>query len=639
MKTKTWLPVNLLLRLLTVSLLASCADEAVLPPPNIVWVTAEDMSPMLGSYGDENAHTPHLDAFAKRSIRYTNVFATSPVCSPARSTLITGYYAASLGTQHLRSEIDIPDAIRPYPKYLREAGYFTTNNVKEDYNFIDTTIWDLSSNKAHWRRREGDQPFFSIFNLMLTHQSSIFGDDAAYEKRVRKFLPFVKTISPDSVVLPPYYPNTPELRKQMARYYTNVGIIDYQFSQIMKELEEDGLTENTIVFFYTDHGTGVPRSKRAAFDSGLKVPLLIHIPDKYAEKFGFRPSTTTDRLVSFIDFPPTLMKLAGVEVPADLPGRPFLPETASEEPAFVYATSDRVDEGYEMTRTVRTKQYRYIRNFLPQLPLLQPNFYTDQSGIMKALNAARRSADLTPVQKALFAGERMVEELYDAEKDPHHTNNLVGDPQYRDVIMEMRNMLIDKLKDIHDLGFMPEPEMMRLSANITPFALARDKEVYPLDEIVDACGLMLEETPTLEKVMDHLNHDNGFVRYWTLITVQQRQMKDQVVFKRVRNLLNDDFPTVQVEAARTLVKFGEHQAVKTIIRHMRSPEDTQVLFATRAFEEVSSYLPALPEEARRIYNEFKAEDIRKGKERNDFHRRYAYWALATVFAPGQLTLD
>ena len=609
----------------------SCAvKETELPKPNILWITSEDMTTMLGVYGDPNAHTPNLDAYAAESVQYTNAFATAPVCSPSRSCLITGFYASSLGSQHLRSTIELPEQIVPFPKYLREAGYFTTNNAKEDYNFIDSTIWDISSHEAHWRKRNDNQPFFSVFNLMLTHQSSIFGDDSTYEARVGKYLPFVNRTSPDSLVLPPYYPDTPGIRKLWARYYTNVSIIDYQFSQIIKELEEDGLADNTIVFFYSDHGTGMPRSKRALYDSGLKIPLLVHLPEKYAGKYKLKPGSVEEGMVSFIDFAPTVLEIAGLELPEHYEGKPFIIESPVARKAYVFGTSDRVDEGYEMSRTIRTNQYRYVRNFLPHLPLLQPNFYTDQSEIMRELNQVRNTAALTAEQMTMFARQRLPEELYDVGNDPHEVYNLANDPQYKDVLIDLRKTLVEEIIKTFDTGFMPEPEMIRLAQNSTPFEVAHDAAIYPLKEIVDACQLMLEAQPSPEKILENLEHSNGFVRYWTVTTVQQKEMKNQEIIQKLHSMLDDSFATVQVEAAKTLVKLGEVKGADTIIKHMKTGDDPLVLFASRAFQEIAGLLPKMPEEARGVYEKMK-EETNDGDMRSDYYKLYAYWALTDVF--------
>ncbi len=611
----------------------SCAQqrEQELPPqPNILWITIEDLSPHLGSYGDSNATTPNLDAFALQSIRYTNVFATAPVCSPSRSSIITGYYGSSLGTQHLRSQVTIPGTIKPFPKYLREAGYYTTNNFKEDYNFIDTSIWDHSSATAHWREKKDGQPFFSIFNLMLTHQSSIFGADSVYDKRIRRFLQYITPTSPDSLVLPPYYPSTPETRKLWARYYTNVSIVDYQFGEILRELEEDGLTENTIIFFYSDHGTGMPRHKRALHDSGMKVPFMIHIPEKYASAFNFKPGTTNDNMISFIDLVPTLLELTGISVPDELPGKPIISKGKVAQKDYIYGSSDRVDEGFELARSIRTRQHLYIRNFLPHLPLLQPNWYTDQSEIMMELNRVRTNKDLSPAQQDMFTSQRVPEELYDVENDPHQIRNLVNDPGYHEILMELRRTLKQEILKNFDTGFAPEPELIRLSKGSTPFEFAHDSVQYPLRRIVETCDLILGQRAEVADVIQRMNDPNGLVRYWSVIGARTLWVDSKEIHAELLRLLTDEYPAVQIEAAKLLVERGHGEALGSITRHMLSKDPALVLFASRSFQEVADKGNVIPEDARKAYEKLKSETD-AGRIRTAFYQLYSFWALTYVF--------
>ncbi|WP_373496511.1 sulfatase-like hydrolase/transferase, partial [Aquiflexum sp.] len=588
----------------------SCATKEDLPPPNILWVTIEDLSPHLGVYGDENAKTPNLDAFAAKSILFTNAFATAPVCSPSRSCLITGFYGSSLGTQHLRSNVKIPDSITPYPKYLRKAGYYTTNNFKEDYNFIDTTIWDNSSNKAHWRERNGDQPFFSIFNLMLTHQSSIFGDDSVYNNRIKEFLPFITLSSADDLTLPPYYPDTPEIRKLWARYYTNISIVDYQFGKYLRELEDDGLMENTIVFFYSDHGTGVPRHKRALYDSGMKIPLMVHIPEKYAKKFNFKKGITNDNMISFIDFVPTLFELTGIESKGHYPGKAFIGKKEIEETHHVYGASDRVDEGYDLARSIRTKEYLYIRNFLPHLPLLQPNWYTDNSEIMKELNRVRHEDNLSLAQKEMFTSHRSLEELYDVEKDPHQLQNLANDPGYQDILQNLRNVLNDEVLKNFDTGFAPEPELIRLSEESTPFEFARKTDLYPLDKILRVCNIVLEDNILEDDLVRYLGDANGLVRYWAVIAAGSLEKFDATLITALQALLKDEYPTVQIEAARLLAEQNDDNTIEVVTGHMKSGDPALVLYASRTFQKMAKDREVLPKESRALYEKLKNEPPR-----------------------------
>ncbi len=279
--------------------------------PNILWITTEDMSPNLGCYGDPYARTPHLDAFARESVRYTRAFATAPVCSPARSCLITGMYATSLGTQRLRSQFPVPKNVRGFAALLRAAGYYTSNNVKTDYNLRNEPAfirdcWNDCSTKAHWRGHRPGQPFFAVFNFMTTHQSraSVWSREQ-FEKEVGSQLAPAERHDPAKAPLPPYYPDTLEAHQAWARYYDCITVMDKQVGELLGQLAADGLANDTIVFFYGDGGMGMPRGKRCLWDTGLQVPLLVRFPKAFQEFAPKAPGTTTDRLVSFVDFAPT----------------------------------------------------------------------------------------------------------------------------------------------------------------------------------------------------------------------------------------------------------------------------------------------------------------------------------------------
>ena len=298
------------------------SDETFGQRPNILWITCEDINPYLGCYGDTNAITPNLDKLATESILYTNAYATAPVCSPSRSCLITGVYATSLGTQHLRSEVQLPKKIKCFPQYLRAAGYYCSNNYKKDYNFIDINVWDESSHTAHWRKRKPGQPFFSVFNFISTHQGQINGSDEEFFKKYRSKLEPEELHDPAKITLPPYYPDTPMVRNIWNRYYDLITYMDKQVADLLGQLKDDGLADNTIVFFFSDHGLGVPRHKRTVYDSGLHVPLMVRFPEKYQYLAPLRAGHKTDRLVSFVDFAPTVLNLAGLATPdsSKIPG-------------------------------------------------------------------------------------------------------------------------------------------------------------------------------------------------------------------------------------------------------------------------------------------------------------------------------
>jgi len=339
--------------------------------PNILWISCEDISPHLGCYGVANAITPTLDALAARGVRYTNAFTVAGVCAPSRSGIITGMYPSTLGSQHMRCEATLPSHVRCFPEYLRQAGYCCTNNSKTDYNFTHPpATWDESSPRAHWRKRRKGQPFFSVFNFTVTHESRILMRGAEYEKQIARLKPNQRQ-DPARLALPPYYPDTPEVRRDWANVFELITAMDYQAADVLRELEEDGLAGETIVFFWSDHGTGLPRAKRWLYDSGTRVPLIVHIPEKFRTAGEGTPGSVNDELVSFIDLGPTVLNLAGAKVPAQMQGRAFLGANLKPPRQYIYGARDRMDERYDIIRSVRDKRYRYIRNYEPFKPYYQ----------------------------------------------------------------------------------------------------------------------------------------------------------------------------------------------------------------------------------------------------------------------------
>jgi arylsulfatase A-like enzyme len=434
--------------------------------PNIVWISNEDMSPRLGAYGDGLARTPVLDRLARESLRYANAFTTAPVCAPSRAAIITGMYQNAIGAQHMRTTEDrVPELPGPYlavppfyvkafPEYLRAAGYYTTNRAKTDYQFGEPfTIWDDLGGSAHWRSRpDKSQPFFSVFNLMVTYESQIFPTSPA-----RKGKPILT--DPATIPLPPYYPDTPAIREELARMYDNIADMDGQVGEILKQLADDGLTENTIVFYWSDHGDGVPRAKRSLYDSGLHVPLMIRWP-KALSPAGVAGSIT-DQLVSLIDLAPTVLALAGVEIPVHLHGRVLVGPKAAPAPEFVFGARDRMDIEYDMMRSARDGRFLYIRNFAPELPYAGHIIYRNQSAIMQEWLRLQAERALTGAPALWMRTNRPAEELYDTKADPHQIRNLAAESTHQQTLERMRKAVTDWMTRIGDQGLINEPEMIQ----------------------------------------------------------------------------------------------------------------------------------------------------------------------------------
>ncbi len=437
------------------------------PRPNILWITCEDMSPRLSCYGDPIALTPNIDNLASQGIRFTNAYSVSGVCAPSRAALITGLYPTSFGAQHMRTlsrtasldritdpellaipvyEAVPPPQARTYAELFRQAGYYTTNNVKTDYQFhVPITAWDESSNQAHWRNREDkSQPFFSVFNIMETHESRVWGHAS------KKIL-----VDPDDIELPPYYPDSPVIRQDMAIHYSNIMRMDSIVGTILHELREDGLEDNTIIFFYSDHGDGLPRMKRWTYDSGLHVPLIVKFPD------GHAAGTVNDRLVSFVDFPATALSLAGLDVPEYMHGRPFLGDGAVAPREYVFAARDRMDPALDCIRTVRDKRYKYSRNYMPERPYVQFLPYRDQMPLMQELFEFRSANKLDSVQMLWFRNNKPGEELFDLEVDPHEIHNLADRPEYQEIKNRLGRALDGWIELTNDPLTLPEPELVK----------------------------------------------------------------------------------------------------------------------------------------------------------------------------------
>jgi N-sulfoglucosamine sulfohydrolase len=556
------------LRILCLSIAASvgltaCSREP--GPPNVLWITVEDMSPNLGAWGDEYARTPNLDRLAAESVRYTHAFATAPVCSPSRSTLITGVYATSLGTQRLRSRFPIPDTIRGFPSYLRAAGYYTSNNVKTDYNTADEPrlieeSWDESSETAHWRNRAEDQPFFAVFNDLTTHQSrSMSWSYEEFQEEVQSRLSDDEIHEPAAAPVPPYYPDTPVVRRTIARYYDCITAMDKDVGRILAELEEDGLAGDTIVVFFSDHGAGLPRHKRVLYDSGTNVPLLVRFPEKYRHLAPAGPGETVDRLVSFVDFPPAMLSLVGLEIPQYMQGTAFLgPATGKPRPR-VFGARDRIDEAYDLARSVRDQEYLYIRNYMPHLSWNQPSWYSDQAEIRREIDRLAEEGRLEGPQLAYAAPTRPREELYLVREDPQQLRNLVYSDEHRDALSAMRRELERWIRETHDVGFLPEAEAWARLGDRTPYDVARDEEAYPQARITGAAALVGRED-ALEEQTELLRDPDPAVRYWAAVGLRASVRSSDESRDALRAALSDESAVVRIAAAAALARHGQDEA-------------------------------------------------------------------------------
>ena len=528
--------------------LVSDATAAERARPNILWLTCEDMGPHLGCYGDAYADTPNLDAFASKSLRYLTCWSNAPVCAPARTTIITGVYPTSTGSEHMRSNVPMPAFMKMYPQLLREAGYYCTNNSKEDYNLIKPSdVWDESSGKAHYQHRKSGQPFFAVFNNTVTHESQI-------RKRPHKAVH-----DPAKVRVPAYHPDTPEVRQDWAQYYDNITSMDRTFGQQLKELHDAGLADDTIVFFYGDHGSGMPRSKRCAMNSGLQVGLLVHIPEKFKHLRPQEYSTggTSDRPVSFVDLAPTLMSLIG-QKPADwMQGHAFAGEFDAGPQPFVYGFRGRMDERVDLVRSVRDQRYVYVRHFMPHKAYGQHVSYMFETPTTRVWKKLFDAGQLNASQR-LFFERRQPEELYDLQSDPDEVRNLAASPEHQDILQKFRAAQRALAEKIRDVDLLPEGEMHRRAAGSTPYELARDDQKFPFARIRDAAELSSMPRPNdVAQLRTLLSESDSAVRYWAATGLLARQAPAVDASRaELTKALQDESPFVRIPAGQALAQFG-----------------------------------------------------------------------------------
>ena len=524
--------------------------------PNILWITSEDNGPHLGSYGDTYATTQNLDALAARGSIYLNAWSNAPVCAPARTTIISGVYPPCTGSEHMRSTTCLPASMKMFPVFLRQAGYYCTNNSKEDYNLDKTgKVWDDSGKKAHWKNREPGQPFFAVFNCTVTHESQI-------RKRPHK-----QVHDPAKVPIPAYHPDTPEVRQDWAQYYDKLTELDDFAGDLLKELEKDGLADNTIVFYYGDHGPGMPRNKRWPYNSGLRVPLIVHFPEKYKHLApqGYSPGCQSDRLVSFVDLAPSVLSLAGIQPPEYMQGKAIAGKYEAPAKEYEFGFRGRMDERYDMVRSVRDQRYIYIRNYMPHRIYGQYLAYMFQTPTTQVWKAMYDQGRLEPPQ-TYFWEPKPPEELYDLNTDPDEVKNLAASPEHRETLNRLRNALRDQCLLIHDVGFLPEDEIHRRAGDRTPYEMGHDPSVYPMEKILAAAEQASLPSSGSRKLSDLLKDDDSAVRYWAAMGILIGGANAVAGHgKDLYSLLNDPAPSVRVPAAEALGRYGSSDDKKKAI--------------------------------------------------------------------------
>ncbi len=453
--------------------------------PNILWLVTEDMGPYIPPFGDSTIVTPNLSRLAKEGVIFPNLYSTSGVCAPSRAAIATGMYPSGIGANHMRTTSDT--AITGLPSYgavpppgvymiselLRRSGYYCTNNYKEDYQFeTPKTAWDESSPYAHWRNRNKNQPFFAVFNFTETHESGLFepyghryietrhyhegdrnykwAENRMSENETQKHLSKDRKFN-----IPPYLPNNEVVKRDLWKMYNNIAEMDNQLGAVLKQLEHDGLLENTIIFFYGDHGGPLPREKRLIYDSGLNTPMIIRFPNK------LHAGEKNEDLLSFVDFAPTLLSLIGEKPRKYMQGQAFLGKYKEiRKRKYIHAAADRFDGITDVIRAVRDERFKYIKNYRPQQGYYLPVKYREQIPTMKELLRLKEENKLNDVQMQWFRTSKPQEELFDCRSDPYELVNLAEDPKYKDKLIELRSELERWLNSIEDLPDLPEKDLI-----------------------------------------------------------------------------------------------------------------------------------------------------------------------------------
>lgn len=513
------------------------------PRPNILWLVSEDNNPFIGAYGDRVANTPAIDALARAGTLYRRAYSNAPVCAPSRFAILTGAYPQSCApANHMRAKAKVAGILQTYPELLRQAGYFCTNNAKTDYNCdVDPMkIWDRQGPDAHWRDRAPGQPFMAVFNHETTHESQLFS-------------PTTGRVTAESVKVPQYLPDTEAVRDDYASYYNLMEKMDGQIAARLEELRAHGLADDTIVFYYSDNGGVLPRSKRYCYDEGLRVALIIHVPPKWRHLAPTRPGQAVDAPVSLIDLAPTVLSIAGVAQPAHMAGKPLMGQRIAPHQQYAFGMRNRMDERIDFVRTVTDGRWRYIRNYMPHRPWGMHGAFEWLARGYQSWEALHRAGRLNPVQDRFFS-PKPFEELYDLSNDPDQINNLAGTRAGE--LARLSRELDRQMLSVNDNGFIPE------GMEGEGWIASRDRTIYPLPRLMDLARDAAAADRPADSLVTALSDSNPIVRYWAATGMLVRRARDAETLASLRRMVKEDpEPQVRVVAAEILALAGEPGAV------------------------------------------------------------------------------
>ncbi len=558
--------------------------------PNILWIVSEDNSPLIGAYNDSYATTPNIDAFAKKSLIFDNAFANSPVCAPTRSSIITGMHANAIGSGNMRTRYKIPDFVKPYTYYLRAGGYYATNDSKTDYNIatadvpegklllestwqaIDSKFWDVGD----YSQRKPGQPFFHVYNIMASHEYNVHNPKKKTNHK------------PEEFKLPPYHPDTPEIRADWASYYDSITNMDTLVGEFLDKLEASGDLENTIIFYYSDHGGVIARSKRFVYDTGTKIPFIVHVPEKFKHLLQNDMGTRTDDMIDIVDLAPSILHLAGIEIPAHLQGHNIFSSSIKQAKKYNYLYRGRMDERIDLVRSLRDKKFKYIRNYMPHRANGQHLNYLWNAASMLSWEQECLNNRCNKVQQR-FWQLRKPEELYDIEVDPWEVNNLADKPQYQQVLLSMRETLKEKNRRYKDIGFIPEGELVKRTQDITAYQLVRQPS-FPIDLILETAEIAsLGQEKHINLMIERLSHQEAAVRYWAAVGLIVLQEQASPAKAALLNSLNDSSADVQIAAAEALSHLGDVKpSLETLMKHIHHGSPMVQLHAANVLEAMGS---------------------------------------------------
>lgn len=549
--------------------------------PNILWLTYEDTSPQfIGCYGNKDARTPHIDQLATEGVRFDNAYSTGAVSSASRFCLITGIPAAQMGTGNHRSNYPIAKHIKGFPYYLRQAGYYTTNNSKTDYNLANAKAftkeaWNESSNKAGWWNRKEGQPFFAVYNSNASHQSRTMTNSwADYEKMVLEKLNRDETITPGGLEIPAVYRNSEDMQKHISRVYNSITLMDKEFGQWLERLEKDGLKDSTIIFCFSDHGEGITRGKGSALGMGYRVAFVAWFPPIYKHLSPWGDGVITDEMVSFEDMAPTMLALAGVEIPEHMNGRVFAGKQVAPRKEYVYSSLDRTDESSELSRSITDGEYLYTKVFMPYQPFVRWNIYYDVSDLQKTIRGDFEKGYLNSIQRAILE-PREAEYLYNLKNDKWEVNNLANNPNYSKIKATLRAELEKKIIANRDPHFMTEYEV--LSSKLNPVELASCPTHFPIDQVLSV-AMSIGVENGYKTQLDGIKSHNKFIRYWAGVGLfSQPQLKNSALQSLEKAIASETFIPAKVTHTMTLYKHATDKKYLNQVRELLMTEDTEAL--------------------------------------------------------------